>query len=150
MRAVGVRELKNRLSEYLRLVRNGEQILVTDRGDVIAELRQPSSRLAVPYPQLSEAVRRGEARLGRPNRPDLYPALGRVMPAGAAARASRPGARRALNLYAESSAVLCWLLDEPRAPEVREALASAELVLASSLTLIECDRVLIREWPRTP
>ena len=50
MRAVGVRELKNRLSEYLRLVRNGEQILVTDRGDVVAELRQPSSRLTVPYP----------------------------------------------------------------------------------------------------
>jgi antitoxin (DNA-binding transcriptional repressor) of toxin-antitoxin stability system len=86
MRAVGIRELKNRLSEYLRLVRNGEQILVTDRGEVIAELRQPNSRLAVPYPQLSEAVRRGEARLGRPNRPDLYPALGRVMPAGAASR----------------------------------------------------------------
>lgn len=86
MRSVGIRELKNRLSEYLRLVKNGEQILVTDRGDVIAELRQPSSRLAVPYPQLSEAVRRGEARLGRPNRPDLYPALGRVMPAGTAAR----------------------------------------------------------------
>jgi antitoxin (DNA-binding transcriptional repressor) of toxin-antitoxin stability system len=86
MRAVGVRELKNRLSEYLRLVKNGEEILVTDRGAVIAELRQPGSRLAVPYPQLSEAVRRGEARLGRPNRPDLYPALGRVMAPGAAAR----------------------------------------------------------------
>ena len=33
MKAVGVRELKNRLSEYLRLVRNGEEIVVTDRGD---------------------------------------------------------------------------------------------------------------------
>jgi hypothetical protein len=32
MKAVGVRELKNRLSEYLRLVKNGEEILVTDRG----------------------------------------------------------------------------------------------------------------------
>jgi hypothetical protein len=85
MRAVGVRELKNRLSEYLRLVKNGEQIIVTDRGDVVAELRQPSSRLAVPYPQLSEAVLRGEVRLGRPNRPELYPALGRVTPAGVAA-----------------------------------------------------------------
>ena len=38
MRAVGVRELKNRLSEYLRLVRAGERVLVTDRGQVIAEL----------------------------------------------------------------------------------------------------------------
>ena len=39
---------------------------------------------------------------------------------------------------------MCWLLDEPRAPEVREKLSAAELVLASSLTLIECERVLIR------
>lgn len=40
--------------------------------------------------------------------------------------------------------MLSWLLDEPRSDEVREALAAAELVLASSLTLVECDRVLIR------
>jgi len=49
-----------------------------------------------------------------------------------------------VNLYAESSAVLCWLLGEERAETVRAALAQAELVLASELTLIECDRVLIR------
>ena len=44
MKAVGVRELKNRLSEYLRLVRNGEEILVTDRGEVVAELPRPSRK----------------------------------------------------------------------------------------------------------
>jgi antitoxin (DNA-binding transcriptional repressor) of toxin-antitoxin stability system len=71
MKAVGVRELKNRLSEYLRLVRNGEEILVTDRGEVVAELRQPSPRVALPYPPLLEAVRQGRARVGLPNRPDL-------------------------------------------------------------------------------
>jgi predicted nucleic acid-binding protein len=49
-----------------------------------------------------------------------------------------------LNLYAESSAVLAWLLGEPRAAEVREILASSELVISSDLTLVECDRVLIR------
>jgi antitoxin (DNA-binding transcriptional repressor) of toxin-antitoxin stability system len=86
MKAVGVRELKNRLSEYLRLVRNGEEILVTDRGEVVAELRQPSPRVALPYPALLEVVRQGRARVGLPNRPDLYPALGRVMPPGTAAR----------------------------------------------------------------
>jgi len=41
MRAVGIRELKNRLSEYLRQVQQGERVLVTDRGRVIAELRPP-------------------------------------------------------------------------------------------------------------
>ncbi|MCA1792075.1 MAG: type II toxin-antitoxin system prevent-host-death family antitoxin, partial [Thioalkalivibrio sp.] len=39
MRAVGIRELKNRLSEFIRLVEAGESVLVTDRGTVVAELR---------------------------------------------------------------------------------------------------------------
>ncbi len=37
MKAVAVKELKNRLSSYLREVRNGEVVLVTDRGQVVAE-----------------------------------------------------------------------------------------------------------------
>lgn len=36
---VATKELKNRLSHYLHLVRNGERVLVTDRGTVVAELR---------------------------------------------------------------------------------------------------------------
>ncbi len=36
---VGSRELKTRLGTYLRRVRNGETILVTDRGEPVAELR---------------------------------------------------------------------------------------------------------------
>lgn len=39
MKVVGVKELKARLSEYLRMVRAGETVLVTDRDDVVAELR---------------------------------------------------------------------------------------------------------------
>jgi predicted nucleic acid-binding protein len=49
-----------------------------------------------------------------------------------------------VNVYAESSAVLAWLLGEADGPRVREVLARSELVTASDLTLIECDRVLIR------
>ena len=49
-----------------------------------------------------------------------------------------------MNLYAESSAVLAWLLGEEAGPRVRELLAGADFVIASDLTLIECDRVLIR------
>jgi hypothetical protein len=40
--------------------------------------------------------------------------------------------------------VLGWLLGEPGAAAVREPLSTAEVVLASSLTLVECDRALIR------
>jgi predicted nucleic acid-binding protein len=49
-----------------------------------------------------------------------------------------------VTLYAESSAVLAWLLDEDAAPQVRQELAGADLVIASDLTLIECDRVILR------
>jgi antitoxin (DNA-binding transcriptional repressor) of toxin-antitoxin stability system len=42
MKAVAIKELKNRLSAYLREVQGGEIVLVTDRGRVVAELRQPS------------------------------------------------------------------------------------------------------------
>ncbi len=86
MKAVGVRDLKNRLSEYLRQVRDGEEILVTDHGEVVAELRQPSPRLALPYPGLLEAVQQGRARLGLANRPELYAPLTPAMPVGRAAK----------------------------------------------------------------
>lgn len=49
-----------------------------------------------------------------------------------------------MTLYAESSAVLAWLLDEPTGRTVRERLATAGIIIASDLTLIECDRVVIR------
>ena len=49
-----------------------------------------------------------------------------------------------VKLYAESSAVLAWLLGEPSGKAVREVLAGASLVLASELTLVECERALLR------
>jgi predicted nucleic acid-binding protein len=49
-----------------------------------------------------------------------------------------------VRLYAESSAVLAWLLNESSATEVRRLLSGAEIIVASDLTLIECSRVLVR------
>jgi predicted nucleic acid-binding protein len=49
-----------------------------------------------------------------------------------------------VNVYAESSAVLPWLLGEETGRSVREVLQHTELVMTSDLTLVECDRVLIR------
>ena len=43
MKAVGVKTLKAKLSEYLRLVKSGETVLVTERDEVVAELR-PANR----------------------------------------------------------------------------------------------------------
>ena len=42
VKAVGVRDLKNQLSSYLREVKAGQRLLVTERGTVIAELRPPT------------------------------------------------------------------------------------------------------------
>ena len=49
-----------------------------------------------------------------------------------------------MNVYAESSAILSWLLGEAEGEEARGHLASAEIVLTSALTLVECDRSIIR------
>jgi prevent-host-death family protein len=55
MRAVGVKQLKARLSEYLRLVRTGETVLVTDRDEVVAELR-PARRQGRHAEELEEVM----------------------------------------------------------------------------------------------
>jgi prevent-host-death family protein len=57
MRAAGVREIKNRLSEYLRLVAEGETVLVTDRGRVVAQLAPPPVH-APPALSENDALRR--------------------------------------------------------------------------------------------
>lgn len=43
MRAVGIKALKDKLSEYVRRAADGEVVLITDRDRVVAELRAPSA-----------------------------------------------------------------------------------------------------------
>ena len=61
MRTVGLKTLKNKLSEYLRLASGGETVLVTDRDRVVAELIPPREGRSVPVADafLAEAVRQG-------------------------------------------------------------------------------------------
>jgi len=61
MRSVGLKVLKNKLSEYVRLAAGGESVLVTDRDRVVAELVPPrEGRSAIlADAQLAEAVRQG-------------------------------------------------------------------------------------------
>lgn len=87
MVTVGIRELKNRLSEHLRMIRDGEEILVTDRGKVVAELRQPANLPgASTHPALARHARAGRARIGAPNRPELYPTMKPLLPPGTGGR----------------------------------------------------------------
>jgi len=60
MRTVGLKVLKNRLSEYVRIANRGETVLVTDRETVVAELRPPEGRGPLTSDAvLAEAMRRG-------------------------------------------------------------------------------------------
>jgi antitoxin (DNA-binding transcriptional repressor) of toxin-antitoxin stability system len=60
MRTVGLKVLKNKLSEYIRIVSGGEVVLVTDRDRVVAELRPPEGRGPLTSDAvLAEAMRRG-------------------------------------------------------------------------------------------
>lgn len=61
MRSVGLKVLKNKLSEYVRLAEGGETVLVTDRDRVVAELGPPRGGRSpfIADAMLAEAVRKG-------------------------------------------------------------------------------------------
>ncbi len=88
MKAVGIRELKARLSRYVRDVERGEVVLVTDRGRVVAELRAPGSS-GSPESPLDRAFRRlsegGGLIVGGPHDPGAYAASPVKAPEGTAA-----------------------------------------------------------------
>ncbi len=89
MRTVGLKVLKNRLSEYVRLAARGETVLISDRDRVVAELVPPGAGRSSELPDalLAEMVRRGQ----------LTPA---TLPPGARPR-SLPGVAPLAELLAE-------------------------------------------------
>ncbi|MCP3979748.1 MAG: type II toxin-antitoxin system prevent-host-death family antitoxin [bacterium] len=50
IKTVGIKELKNNLSAYLREVRLGTRVFVSDRNRVVAELHEPRAGYAVDDP----------------------------------------------------------------------------------------------------
>ena len=77
----GVREIRNRLSAYLRMVEQGERVAVTHRGRVVAELGPPRHITEEEaYGELRRRARAGTVRPGAPNRPDVYPRPSRRLP----------------------------------------------------------------------
>lgn len=86
MRAIGIRELRQHASRYLREVQRGETIEVTDRGHPVARL--------VPVPRrddLEELAASGRLVLASDDAldlgPPLQPAEGKALPSAVLAEA---------------------------------------------------------------
>lgn len=47
MKSIGIKKLKNELSRYLKFVREGEIVYVTDRDEVIAEIHKPTTPVPI-------------------------------------------------------------------------------------------------------
>jgi len=74
IRAIGARELKTRLGTYLRVVRQGHSIIVTDRGEPVAELRPVAVAARGVEAQLERLVTLGLlSRTGRGPLPPFKP-----------------------------------------------------------------------------
>ncbi|MEO8315543.1 MAG: type II toxin-antitoxin system prevent-host-death family antitoxin [Pseudomonadota bacterium] len=88
MKTVGIRDLKNNLSEHLRDVRRGETVLVTDRGNVIAEIAPPGygkSDPSIPA-GIAALARRGLMTVGAAGGQPLYRTLPRLLRGKVSAR----------------------------------------------------------------
>lgn len=90
MKVVGVKELKAKLSEYLQLVRRGEVVLVTDRDEVVAELRAARRGPAAPgslQEALAALAESGEVTRPRTTKQDWsWKAEGLGLPEGTVAK----------------------------------------------------------------
>ncbi len=75
---VGTKELKNRLSHYLRVVREGETIQVTDHGAVVAEIRAAREVKGADEACLAALEHAGLATRGKKRHGDFTP----IVPVG--------------------------------------------------------------------
>jgi len=80
MRSVGIKALKNKLSEYIRLAASGETILITDRDRVVAGITPPKADRGATAANAwyADAVRKGlitPARVHSPMPPPAAPVM---------------------------------------------------------------------------
>lgn len=65
MQLIGIRELKNRLTHYISLIKKGEGVVVTERGNPVAILHSldKTELNASPEEKLAALAKRGLVRL---------------------------------------------------------------------------------------
>lgn len=71
MSTVGVKELKNRLTQYLRRTKQGEEVLVTERGKPIAVIQPIQSAAPVVSLEARLAKLAAQGRVTLPTRRPL-------------------------------------------------------------------------------
>jgi prevent-host-death family protein len=72
MLTVGVRDLKNQLSQYLQYVKNGEKVIITEHNRIIAEIVVPEKSDGKEFSsikkKLEQLSREGEIILAKRNK----------------------------------------------------------------------------------
>ena len=129
MRQAGIREARQNLSLLLDDVREGREILITDRG-------RPVARLLAPLP-LSVRSFPGRRALRR-RMPDLEPRLSQTITAGAAIRIPRRLQTPFSGpLYLDSTALAKLYLPEPGSDAIDQALRGRRDLSVSDLAATE-------------
>jgi prevent-host-death family protein len=75
MQTVGLKTLKNKLSEYVRLAASGEAVVITDRGRAVAEIVPPRRE---PGSVIERGIREGWIRPA--TRGENWPPSGKPVP----------------------------------------------------------------------
>jgi prevent-host-death family protein len=69
---VGVKDLKNQLSQYLQYVKDGEKVIITEHNKVIAEISVPVQKkqdsMSLVEKELEKLSREGEVILAKRNK----------------------------------------------------------------------------------
>ena len=91
MKAIGIRELRDKLSEYVRQVEAGERIAVTAHGRVVAELVPPGAGSSMPrrgwfHDRFQELIAEGVLQPAEDPDAPLPPLPDIRLPPGTAAR----------------------------------------------------------------
>ena len=139
MNTVGIAELRQNLSKYLRRVDKGERLLVTDRNRPVAELGPPPSSGAA----LDRLIARGGCPAPVAEACPLH-SSSRAIRTCSATRSARFAAIADVPLlYLDSSALVKLVREEPESAALRGFLADADLV-SSELVLTEVPRAIRR------
>jgi len=139
MREIGVRELKDSLSETLRAVGRGQQVRVTVRGKAVADI-VPAGAAAMDDPLRGLVA---EGRLAAPSRArPRRPPASREISAQRVLTGSFGEGSRALNAYLDASALVKRYIAEPGSDLVREVMESADGWLSVRVGFVETARAV--------